>query len=161
MRMSGARQSRNIWRFFPWFVAAGMTTVIVVNIGMVYAALHTFPGDTAGGGYDVSNHYDAVLDRVARQDAMGWTARVELEDAARPVVVLTDRSGNALSGAGIAATAERPVGDPHRTDVRFSEVSPGRYVGATALDEKGQWDLQISATAAGRQYSTTRRLVAR
>src|SRR5271167_4599784 len=92
---SAERQPRNVWRFFPWFITAGMTTVVVVNIGMVYAALHTFPGDTAGDGYDISNHYNLVLDRVEQQEALGWAARIEMEGAVRPIVILTDRSGNA------------------------------------------------------------------
>ena len=35
---------RTLWRFYPWFIAAGLGVVIMVNIFMVYMALSTFPG---------------------------------------------------------------------------------------------------------------------
>jgi nitrogen fixation protein FixH len=152
---------RNIWRFFPWFIAGGMALVVAVNGFMAYTALHTFPGIPGGDGFDLSNHYDVILDRMARQAALGWAVRAEVDPSGRPVVVLTDRSGHELTGAGIEATAQRPLGDPRTTGVEFSETAPGHYLGRVALDEKGQWDLQLSATAGGHELSTTRRLVVR
>ena len=62
----GAMPARSAWRFFPWFLALGMSVVIAVNIGMAYTALHTFPGIAGSDGFDLSNHYDKVIDRVAR-----------------------------------------------------------------------------------------------
>jgi nitrogen fixation protein FixH len=149
------------WRFFPWFVTAGMAVVVAVNFGMAYTALHTFPGNAGGDGFDLSNHYDAILARMRREAALGWTVRAELDEAGHPVVLLTDRSGDVLAGAGVGATARRPLGDPHTIGVRFSEISPGHYLGREALNEKGQWELELSATAGGQELSTTRRLVVR
>lgn len=40
---------RSLWRFFPWFLAAGLAVVVLVNLGMVYLALHTFPGTVDKG----------------------------------------------------------------------------------------------------------------
>ena len=157
----GAGNPGTVWRFFPWFVAAAMTAVVAVNFGMVYAALHTFPGNAGGDGFDLSNHYNLVLDRVERQSALGWAVRAEDANAGHPIIVLTDRSGAALAGAALRGTAARPVGDPRTTNIEFSETSPGRYIGAETLDEKGQWDLQLSATASGHALSTTRRIVVR
>jgi nitrogen fixation protein FixH len=161
MTMGTEMPVKTIWRFFPWFVATGMLAVVAVNGGMVYAALHTFPGNAGSDGFDLSNHYNSVLDRVARQDALGWAVRAEVAPGDHPVIVLTDRSGAALSGAGLRAPVSRPVGAPHTKEERFTEVSPGRYVGAEVLDEKGQWDLLLSATAAGQSVSATRRIVVR
>lgn len=156
-----APPSRNLWPFFPWFIAAAMGVVIVVNSFMAYSALSTFPGTAGGDGFDLSNNYNAILARMKQEVALGWTVRAEVDKAGHPVVVLTDRSGNVLAGVAIEATAQRPLGDQHTTNVRFSEVSPGRYLGAAVLDEKGQWDLEVSATAGGHEFMTTRRLVVR
>ncbi|MGD0433087.1 MAG: FixH family protein [Acetobacteraceae bacterium] len=157
----GALQPRNIWRFFPWFIAAAMGVVVAVNFGMAYTALHTFPGTAGGDGFDLSNHYNVILDRMAKQAALGWELRAEVTAEGHPVIVLWDRSGTALAGAGVQMTAERPVGDKLTTQVRFSETSPGRYVGVETLSEKGQWELRISAAAGGQGISATRRIVVR
>ena len=65
--------ARSVWRFFPWLVVAAMGVVVAVNAGMIYSALHTFPGKTGNDGFDLSNHYDAVLDQAQRAAALGWT----------------------------------------------------------------------------------------
>jgi nitrogen fixation protein FixH len=156
-----APPSRNVWHYFPWFIAAAMGVVIAVNSFMAYSALSTFPGNAGGDGFVLSNNYNAILARVKQEAALGWAVQAEVDKAGHPVVVLTDRSGNVLAGATIEATAQRPLGDQHTTPVRFSEVSPGRYLGGAALDAKGQWDLEFSATAGGHEFSTTRRLVVR
>jgi nitrogen fixation protein FixH len=36
--------ARTLWRFFPWFLTAGLGVVVLVNVGMAYMAIHTFPG---------------------------------------------------------------------------------------------------------------------
>ena len=45
----------------------------LVNAGLVYAALHSFPGKAGDEGFALSNHYDAVLEREQREAALGWT----------------------------------------------------------------------------------------
>jgi nitrogen fixation protein FixH len=149
------------WRFFPWALAAGMGVVMVVNFGMAYTALHTFPGSAGNDGFDLSNHYDKVLDSVARQNALGWTVTVEADASDRPVIHLLGRDGAPLIGATITATAERPVGDRMTSTPAFTETAPGTYRAASALGAKGQWDLELSATARGETVNTTRRVIVR
>ena len=117
----GASQPRNVWRFFPWFIAAGMTAVVAVNFGMVFTALHTFPGNAGGDGFDLSNHYNVVLDRMTQQATLGWTVRAEVDQAAHPIIMLSDRSGIALGGAGIEATLTASIRKPRQT----REISSG------------------------------------
>ena len=47
--------------------------MVLVNAGLVYAALYSFPGKAGDEGFDLSNHYDAVLERGQREAALGWT----------------------------------------------------------------------------------------
>ena len=157
----GAMPARSAWRFFPWFLALGMSVVIAVNIGMAYTALHTFPGIAGSDGFDLSNHYDKVIDRVAREAALGWTVAVSAETSGNPVIALTDRAGAPLTGAKLDAIAERPIGAPLTLTPRFVEISPGTYRAAEVLTAKGQWDLEITATVRGQTLVTTKRLVVR
>lgn len=155
-----ALPSRSWWRFFPWIAAAGMAVVFAVNGVMIYAALRTFPGHAGHDGFDLSNHYNVVLDRMDRQAALGWTVTAGTRDG-RPVLALTGRSGTALTGAAIEAAAERPVGDPLGRPVRFAETAPGQYVAAEGLTPAGQWDLRLSIEVQGQTFTTTRRILVR
>ena len=155
------RPSRNLWQFFPWFIAAAMSVVIAINCFMAWSALHTFPGNAGSDGFDLSNHYNSIIERVKLEAGLGWAVRAEVDQTGHPVIVLTDRSGAALVGAEVEATAERPLGDRHARQVHFTEVSAGHYLGDVALDEKGQWELEIWAIADGKEFSSTRRIMAR
>lgn len=159
--LGAARGGRSAWRWFPWAVAGGMSVVIAVNMGMVYAALHTFPGQAGSDGFDLSNRYDAVIEHVQQQAALGWTVEARAGVDGRPVLALTDRTGAPLTGARIEATAERPLGAVSATHLAFREQAPGRYVGDAKLPLPGQWDLMLVADAGGQEVVTTRRIIVR
>ena len=164
MRLQDGRRAlpaRSDWRFFPWWVAGAMTVVIAVNVYMVYSALHTFPGQAGRDGFDLSNRYDTVIDRVKQQAALGWTVRAAVDGAGHPVLVLTDAKGAPLTDAKIDAVAERPLGDSQTTRVAFRAVGSGRYAGDVVLPAPGQWDLMLTASAEGHDVTTTRRIIVR
>ena len=153
---------RSPWRLFPWAVAAGMLVVIAVNGGMVCAALWSFPGQAGDEGFELNNHYDAVLAQAERQAALGWTIAARADEASRMVVVtLSDRGGAPLLGAVITATAERPLGAARTRRLGFRELGGGRYVADTALPVPGQWDVMVAASAQGHDVAATRRIVVR
>jgi nitrogen fixation protein FixH len=157
--MYGGGPRRSAWNVFPWAIVAAMSLVVVVNAGMVYYALDTFPGQTSDGGFDLSNHYNQVLEVAQRHAALGWTVQVVADGAGRAVVALTDRAGAPLQGARVNATAERPLGAPHATRLLFHDAGAGRYVADAALSMPGQWELEVSAAANGHAVTVTRRIV--
>jgi nitrogen fixation protein FixH len=154
------RQVQSGWRWFPWAIVGFLGFVVVVNAGMMWAALGTFPGAAGGDGFDLSNHYDRVLDVAAHEAALGWKLDASVDPAGQPSITLIDRSGAPLNGARVSATAERPLGPPTTTALTF-QAAAGRYVTAQRLPEKGQWDLLVTATQDGRTYTTTRRVIVR
>jgi nitrogen fixation protein FixH len=155
-------QGRSAWRFFPWAVVGAIAVVVAVNAGMVYAALHSFPGAAEGDeGFALSNHYDVVLERAQHEAALGWVVSAEADDAGRAVVLLTDRAGTGLHGATVEATAERPLGAPDRRLLAFHEMAVGRYVADASLPMKGQWELTLTTSAEGRAMAVTRRVIVR
>jgi nitrogen fixation protein FixH len=152
---------RSAWRLFPWLVAGAMTVVVVVNAGMIYAALASFPGKAGNEGFELSNQYDAVLDHARQAEELGWTITAVAGKAGMAEVVLTDRNGAPLTGATVGAAAERPLGDPKVRQMTFHEGTAGRYVADAALPLPGQWDLTLSASADGHTMAATRRIVVR
>ncbi len=152
------QQSR--WRYFPWIIAAGMSVVVAVNIGMVTFALRTFPGQAPGGeGFDLSNRYNQVIDRVHAEAALGWKIGAAADDTGHPVLLLTNADHAPLAHAQIGATADRPLGSASTTRVAFNETTPGRYVGDVALPLPGQWEVLLTASADGHHVTATRRVV--
>jgi len=152
---------RSPWLLFPWAVAASMLVVIMVNVGMVYTALSSFPGQAGDEGFELSNHYDAVLAQVERQASLGWTIAVRADAASPPVVTLNERGGVPLTGAVITATAERPLGAAQTRRLVFRELGGGDYVADMALPMPGQWAVTLAASAQGHDVAVTRRIVVR
>ncbi len=150
---------KSMWRFFPFAVAAGIGLVVAVNGGLVYAALHSFPGKTGNEGFELSNHYDAVLAAAEREAALGWTVAAHTDATGRPVVTLTGGDGAPLRGGTVMAVAERPLGARDTRALAFHETDGGRYVADTVLPTPGQWDLTMSASAAGHDLAATRRVI--
>lgn len=156
-----AQPTRSGWRWFPWAIIASLAVVIVVNAGMMWAALSTFPGVAGRDGFDLSNHYDHVLDAAAREAALGWKVEATVDTSGQPSVTLLDRTGGPLNGAHVAATAARPLGPAMDMPLTFRASGSGHYVASQALPEKGQWDLLLSATVDGRNLTATRRVIVR
>ena len=155
----GATPVRTAWRYFPWYVAAAMSVVMVVNFGMTYLAVSGFPGLATTHGFSNSNGYDHVLAAAERQAALGWSVATVFEGR-RPVVTLAGRDGSALPDAVLTGAVERPVGPPDHTALAFRADGPGRFVAETEL-APGRWTLDLSVAADGAEYHTERRLVAK
>ena len=153
--------TNSAWNLFPWAIVAGMLVVVAVNAGMIVSALQTFPGKAGRDGFDLSNRYNKVIDRVQKQAALGWTIVVEVDSQSRPTVRLTASGGAPLVNPRVLAIARRPLGDSQDTDLRFGHSGNGRYVSDTPLATQGQWDLMLTVTSQNRELMTTRRIVVR
>jgi nitrogen fixation protein FixH len=147
------------WRWFPLALMAGLGAVMLVNAGMVFAALKSFPGKAGSEDFELSNRYDTVLQRSERDAALGWTVQASTDEAGLPVVVLTRRDGAPLQGALLEGVAGRPLGPAETQHLTFHESAVGRYVADAVLPEQGQWELTLSASAGGSQIAATRRVI--
>jgi nitrogen fixation protein FixH len=148
------------WRLYPYAVAACLGVVMVVNFGMAWTALSTFPGVATRDVFNHSNSYDQVLAAAAREAALGWSLQADLQQG-RPVVVLAGRDGQPLTGVRLEGSADRPLGADDAVDLAFQPFAPGRFVAGRALDTPGQWELRLIASQDGRTLHATRRLVVR
>lgn len=154
-----AEATRSSWRFYPLAIVAAMGFVFLVNAGMIWTALKTFPGAASDNGFDESNTYNGVLAAAAQEKALGWQIATAMRDG-RAEIVLSDRRGHALDDAVIAAEATRPLGPENATTLGFSQAGEGIYRAGAALPLAGQWDLALRITEGGKTIHLTRRVVA-
>jgi nitrogen fixation protein FixH len=133
-------------RWIPWVFVGGMATVVLVNLVLIYAALSTFTGVTTGRSYDRGRAYNQVLAEAARQDALGWSARVTLEGGVLSVVA-TDRDGLPVGGR-VQGVLHRPL-EGADIPLDFAAAGPGRFIAAAAPPASGQWEVRLTLIGAG------------
>ena len=153
-------QGRSAWRLFPWILAGSMGIVIAVNVVLVVTAVRSVPGAASGNGFALSNAYKQVLADEAKQEALGWSMLLELDEAQRPVMTLTDHDGHALGGTTVEASVARPLGPPQTTPLARPAVNGGRYRSDTTL-ARGQWDVTLQVTRGDDVMRAVRRLIVR
>lgn len=158
-RHAARDEARSPWRFYPIATAGALFLVFLVNAGMVWSALATFPGAAKENGFDESNVYNSVMAAAAQQKALGWQVKTALQNG-RLLITLHDRTGAALNGARIDAEAERPLGVKNTTALGFLPAGDGLYLANAALPLSGQWDLALHITQGQEQVRLTRRVLA-
>ena len=160
------RRERGKDRWIPWVFASALGFVVCVNIGLVYAAIHSAPGTVSDRPYEEGVDYDAALARAAAQDALGWHAATALEVATaaigearsgKLVLDLADRTGAPLTGATVEARLVRPVGAREVTRLALVDQGAGRY--AASLETRiGRWDLHLVARRGSDSFVVTQRI---
>ncbi len=151
-------EGSSAWRWFPFISIAALGIVVLVNLGFIYEALHTSPGEATKDNFDTSNRYDAVLDLAAQQAALGWTVDASLQGNA-PTLHLVGHDGSMLHGAVITGVAQRPLGPLHATPLNFNEGEDGLYRTAEPLSSAGQWELRMQIVYQGKTLDITRRVL--
>ena len=144
-----------------WHVAAGVVAFFVLVIGVDAAfltlAYRTHPGQVAARPYEAGLIYNAELERLRVQEALGWRAALEARQNG-VVVLFQDRDGQPLSGLKVTATLLRPATEQGRSVLTLTETVPGRYVGER-VGLFGAWDTRVEAVgAAGQSFIAERRL---
>lgn len=160
MTVASLASRHSPWRFLPLALIASLVVVAAVNGGMVYLAVHSFPGAVGGNAFDVSNGYDEILRNAERQARLGWSASLEAQGL-RPALRLAGPDGAALAGARIVGAARRPVGPEQRAALAFSATADGAYIADAPLPAGGQWDVSLVVEQGGQQLRLTRRLALR
>jgi nitrogen fixation protein FixH len=152
--------------WIPWIFVACMGVVVLVNAGMVTAALTTYSGLAHRDAFGRGLAYNRVMENVERQEKLGW--RVELQtgeasaDGVRSLsLTLLDAAGEPLTGARVEGSLRRPVENVAPIPVSFDERGVGRYAGGPVALRRGQWDARIVVIRAGERLDVTQRLMLR
>lgn len=146
------------WRWFPHWLIASMALVFVVNGYMVYDAYTTFPGVAGQDGFDLSNEYKRVLDAARQQAALGWKVEAAVGPGQAAMLHMTAKDGSPLTPTAILAHAERPLGPPNTTVLKFRPAAGGGFIADPPL-APGQWDILLRLDANGHTFNATRRVI--
>ena len=146
-----------------WHVLAGLIAffgiVIAADVFFTVLAYRSFSGQVASNPYEAGLAYNRSLAEKARQDALGWTARIADADD-RLELTVVDRGGAPVDGLKVTATLERPATEQGRRTLVLEPRGEGRY--AAPLTLKGGWDARITAQSPdGAVFRAERRLVRR
>ncbi|MGK7864795.1 FixH family protein [Falsiroseomonas sp. E2-1-a4] len=133
-------------RWIPWVFVGGMLLVVVVNGGLIYAALSSFTGLTTGKAFDRGRTYNQVIQEAARQEALGWQARVTFQAGAVSVAVV-DRQGQPVAGV-LEGHLQRPL-DGTQVPLAFRQGGAGRFVAPAEPPLPGQWEARLVLRGAG------------
>jgi nitrogen fixation protein FixH len=158
------RVAQKSW--IPWIFVGGMTIVILVNAGMVAAALSTYSGLAHRDAFGRGVAYNRVIENVERQERLGWQVDLNLgEPRAEGVrglaVSLRDAAGSPLGGARITLSLRRPVENVPPLEIVFDERDTGHYAGGPVALRLGQWDARILVERAGERVDHVQRLIVR
>ncbi|HEV7268192.1 MAG TPA: FixH family protein [Falsiroseomonas sp.] len=146
-------------RWIPWVFVGAFAVIIAVNLVLVVASVTTFTGVTTGQSYDRGRAYNAVLAEAARQDALGWSARVALDGSAL-AVAMNDREGLPVGGR-MEGVLLRPL-EGVEIALDFVAAGPGRFIAFAGTPAQGQWEARLSLHGTdGQRFDIRQRILVR
>lgn len=144
---------RAVRRFTGYHMAAILIAffaiVVAVNVTMARYASATFGGTVVDNSYVASQKFNGWLAEARKEKALGWVVSSPARVDGNHIVILIANAGSQpLSGAGVKARAEHPLGRATTRDLRFIETAPGSYRSIEPL-AAGRWKLRIRITRGG------------
>lgn len=137
-------ERRSLW--IPWVFAGCMLLVVVVNGVLVWASVSTFTGVTVPRSYERGRGYDQVLAEAARQDALGWTVELRLDDGLLRVTA-RDREGRPLVGR-LEGVLLRPL-ERLEIPLQLRATGVGLWQAEFHPPRPGQWEARLTLWGAG------------
>ncbi|BDW99324.1 FixH family protein [Maricaulis maris] len=122
-------------------IIAFFSVTIGVNATFITLALRTHPGEDVPRSYVQGLSYNDTLDRRRAQEALGWTARVNLVDR-NILVAIAAEDGAPISGLNLAGTLVHHADTSRDCPLVFAESRPGVYAVALACGGRGDWRLE-------------------
>ena len=137
--------------------------IFAANAVFVYFALSSWTGLETEKHYQEGLAYNRILAADDSQTALGWRARVEVENAAhgrvRIILHLQDKAGDPLDGAVVHSDLIRPTHEGYDLSAQLKPLGGGRYGAEFTLPLAGQWDVRVAAHADDRRYLLQDRVV--
>lgn len=115
---------------------------IGVNATFVTLALSSHPGEDVPRSYVQGLNYNDTLDRRSAQEALGWSARVNLADGGL-VLAIDDADGDPVAGLELSGQMIHPADTGSDCDLAFAEARPGIYRSQLVCGSSGDWRLRV------------------
>lgn len=145
-----------------WFFIGFFVFLSVLLGSFAWIAIKTDRGVITTRAYQDGIAYNQTIEKQRAVDALGWHSELKIEKApggpAQARVLLTDKSGKAVTGAQVRLTLIRPTQGGHDAVVELKETAPGTYTGSTPLAYEGLWEAHISAIAGKNEYQADQRV---
>jgi nitrogen fixation protein FixH len=147
-------------RWWPVFIVALLLGGVGANIGLMLVATRDASFAVEPDYYQKALHWDETMAQEARNEALGWTATVSFERAARPgEVTLTarvnDRAGRAIEGARVAVETFHSARARRVLTAALGPGAPGQYSAALPLDRPGLWEVRLRVERGGQVFTRT------
>jgi nitrogen fixation protein FixH len=120
----------------------GFAVVIAVNLLMASIAVGSFHGTVVDNSYAASQSYNGWLKQAAASRVLGWQAVPHRREDGHVVV----EALGVPAGAGMTATAERPLGARDDTPLTFTDQGGGRWISNETV-APGRWQVRIAIRA--------------
>jgi len=150
----------------PWVLGwiAMVVIVLVANITMIVMARKSSTGLVVKDYYEKGKNYDKILEKRARQEALGWKTSIVTPDhivlnkSAAYQFIATDSGGEPIRADKAQLFAFRPFDSKSDFSVDLKWDGSAGYVGDIAFPLPGNWDIIVSVGHGSDQYDTTKRL---
>lgn len=132
-------------QFTGYHAAAILVTffaiVVAVNFTMARYAVATFGGTVVDNSYVASQKFNSWIAEAERERKLGWRVTDPVREGDFIRISMRNALGKPLTGASVSMLAEHPLGRVPERDLRFEEVSPGRYRSIEDVPA-GRWKLR-------------------
>ena len=148
---------RLLW---PWGLVCMVGAVVCVDVTMLVLASGDPSFAVAKVDGDPSEAWNARRRQEARNDALGWDARldVDLPAGKTPVAVLRlrDADGNPVTDATVSLTAfhHARAADRLKTVLVADADAPGTYRGSIRIAREGRWAFEIYCAADAERFTS-------
>jgi nitrogen fixation protein FixH len=123
--------------------------VFAVNGVFLYQALSSYTGVVAQEPYRKGLKYNERIAAAERQESLGWSAGLELEQGGRLALALSGKDGKPVTGLRVTGVIGRASSSRHDAALAFTEEEAGVYVAAVGELAPGSWVASVEATASG------------
>lgn len=136
-------------KYIPWYFVGGFAVMLIANICLITFSQTSWVGLVTQHAFDEGNNYNAALAGAAREKALGWRSKLQvngvINNSATVTVLFRDAQSKPLSGAKVEVAISRFDRDDMDRKFMLNEVDPGQYRANIPFPIYGRWQIRTVA----------------